>query len=120
MNRLLVASTTRHDIDLPKYMRIYEFSEVPFSLLTPGDLLYYLKDKATITTELWSLQAAKENESVEEELGSNARKVIVIDGMDIVKRINILNSQIRNYDDIIKCFTDMRNNETEDLEMNSG
>ena len=114
MNRLLVASTTRHDIDLPKFMRIYEFSEVPFSLLTPRDLLYYLKDKATITTELWNLQ-----ESVEEELESNARKVIVIDGMDIVKRINILNSQIRNCDDIIKCFTDMRNNETEDLEMNS-
>ena len=34
--------------------------------------------------------------------------------MAIVNKINIANSQISNYDDFAKCFTDMITNETED------
>ena len=61
MNRLLVASKTRPDIDLPKYHGISEFSVVPLSLFTLVGLLYYLKDKATNETEVQNLQLAKEN-----------------------------------------------------------
>ena len=51
MNRLLVASTTRPDIDIPKYLGMYEFSVVPL-LFTPDVSLYYPKDIAAIATEL--------------------------------------------------------------------
>ena len=34
--------------------------------------------------------------------------------MAIVNKINIANSQISNYDDFAKCFTDMITSETED------
>ena len=34
--------------------------------------------------------------------------------MAIVNKINIANSQVSNYDDFAKCFTDMTTNETED------
>ena len=78
MNRLLVASRTRPDIDLPKYLGISQFSVVPFSLLTPLSL-YYLIDKAANATELRDFQATKENQSIEE-FSSNAREVVVIDG----------------------------------------
>ena len=46
MSRLLVDSTTRPDIDLPKHLGMSEFSVVPLPLLTPGGSLYYPKDKA--------------------------------------------------------------------------
>ena len=34
--------------------------------------------------------------------------------MTIVNKINIANSQVSNYDDFAKCFTDIITNETED------
>ena len=34
--------------------------------------------------------------------------------MAIVNKINIANSQVSNYDDFAKCFTDMITKETED------
>ena len=74
---------------------MWKFSVVPFALLTSNSSLYYPKDKATIATELRNLQAVEENQSTEE-FSSNARKVIVIDAMAIVKKINIANNQISN------------------------
>ena len=109
MNKLLVASRTRPDIDLPKYPAMCEFPVVPLSLLTPDVSLYYPKDKAIIATEHRNLQAAKENQSIEEEFSSNARKVTVIDDMAIVNKINIANCQISNCDEFV-----MITNETED------
>lgn len=70
--------------------------------------------KATIATELRNFQAADENQSIEEKCSSKAKKVIVIDGMAIVNKINVANRQISNCDDFAKCFTDMTTNETED------
>ena len=35
--------------------------------------------------------------------------------MAMVNKMNIANSQISNYDDFAKCFTDMITNETEDV-----
>ena len=51
MNKLLVASRTRPDIDLPKYLEMCEFSVVPLSLFVPDGLL---------------VQAAKEIQSIDE------------------------------------------------------
>ena len=67
--------------------------------------------KATIATELRHFQAADDNQSIEEKFSSKAKKVIVIDGMSIVNKINIANRQISNCDDFTKCFTDMTTNE---------
>ena len=55
MNRLLVASRIRLDIDLPKYLGMYKFAVVPLSLFTPNGSLYYIKDKAATATELQNL-----------------------------------------------------------------
>ena len=76
--------------------------------------MYYPKDKATIATEFRNLQATEENQTIEEEFSSNTRKVIVIDGIAIVKKINIANSQISNCDHFAKFFTDMVTSKTED------
>ena len=97
MNRLLVASRTRPDIDLPKYLGMYEFFVVPLSLFTPDGSLYYPKDKATIAAELRNFQHENESESTEYDCSSNTRKVIIIDGMAIVNKINISSSQISNW-----------------------
>ena len=70
----------------------------------------------THATEFQNLPATKEDQSVEEESSSNENKVIVIDEMAIVSKINIANSQLNNCDDIAKCFTDMITNKTEDCD----
>ena len=46
MNRLLVASRTRPDIDLPIFLGKYEFTVVPPSLFVPDDLFYQETEKA--------------------------------------------------------------------------
>ena len=69
-----------------------------------------------IAKEHRNLQTAKGNRGIEEELSFNAKKVIAIDSMAIVNKSNIANSQIGNYDDFAKCFTDMITNETEDCD----
>ena len=91
---------------------MYEFSVVPLSLFTPDGSLYYPNDKAAIATEIRNLQAAKENQSIEEEFSSNTRKVILIDDIATVKKIGIANSQKSNCDDFAKCVTDMITNDT--------
>ena len=68
------------------------------SLFTSDGSLYYPKINATIVTKHRNLQAAEEIQSIEE-FSSNARKVIVIDGMPIVYKINFANSQISDCDD---------------------
>ena len=45
MNKLLVASRTRPDIDLPRHLGISKFSVMPLSLFMPGGSLHYPKDK---------------------------------------------------------------------------
>ena len=69
--------------------------------------MYYLKDKATFATELQNLPATKEDQRVEEEFSSSENKVIVIDEMAKVSKINIVNSQLNNCDVNAKCFADM-------------
>ena len=49
MNRLLVSSRTRPDIDLPKFLGMYEFSVIPPSIFTPDGSLYYPKIKLQLS-----------------------------------------------------------------------
>ena len=52
MTRLLVASKIRPDIDLPRYLGMYEFSVVPRSLFTTDGTLHQTNDKSVIAVEL--------------------------------------------------------------------
>ena len=78
MKHLLVASRTRADIDLLKYLGIYEFTVVPPSLLAPDGAFYKASDKADLATELRKLQ---NNDPSNEVVNVDLRKVIIIDGM---------------------------------------
>ena len=52
INRILIASRSRPEIDLLNIFGKYEFSVVPLSLFAPDGSLYYAKDKSSITTKL--------------------------------------------------------------------
>ena len=52
IKRLLVASRTRVNIDLPKYLDMYEFTVVPPSLFAPDGTFYKIFDKADLAAEL--------------------------------------------------------------------
>ena len=105
MTRLLIASRSRPDIDLKKYLGIYEFSVVPRSLFTPDGSLHYTKDKAIIATELRALQqGSNEMETDEVESGNAPRKAIVIDAMAFVNKIDIKKNEVQNCSDFGKCF----------------
>ena len=98
MTRLLVASRTRPDIDLPKYLGMYEFSVVPRSLFIIDGTLHQTNDKSVIAVELRKSQVVEENEeSIEQSSSSSSgtRKVIIFDGMAIVNRINIKKQKIK-------------------------
>ena len=56
MNRLLVVSRTRTDIDLPQCIRMYEFTIAPPELFCTDGTLHKEKEKAKIADELSKLQ----------------------------------------------------------------
>ena len=91
MNRLLVSSRIRLGIDLLKCEGMYEFSLKPPSIFTPDGSLYYPKDKATIATDLQNLQSKEGDEDIENGF-SSTRKVVLIDDMAILNKINIATS----------------------------
>ena len=98
MKRLLVASRARADIDLSKYLGMYEFTIVPSSLFAPDGIFYKTSDKAGLAAELRKLQ---NNDPSKEVVNTNSRKVIIIDGMAFVN--DIQKCQIKNCSDFAKC-----------------
>ena len=110
MNRLLVASRTRPDIDLQFRLSKYEFSVTPPSLLSPDGSLHSTKDKSVIAEELFKLQVDEEIES--EPMGTHIRKVAVADGMAFVNKVNIKKNHIRNCEEFASCFIDIVDKET--------
>lgn len=97
MTRLLIASRTRPDIDLPSNIGMYEFSVVPRSLFTIDGTLHQTTDKSVIAAELCKSQKVKEiEENTEQSNDNRIRKVIIFDGMAIVNRINIKKQKITN------------------------
>ena len=113
MTRLLVASRTRSDIDLPKYLGMYEFSVVPRFLFTIDGTLYQTNDKSVITVERRKSQIVEENEeSIEQSSSSSSsssrtRKVIIFDGMAIVNKINIKKQKIKNCAEFAEQFVNI-------------
>lgn len=122
MNRLLVASRTRPDIDLRECLGSYEFTVTPPSLFSPDGTLHPTKDKSVIAEELFQLQTDHSNTNEYECAGDNIddaqyqsdeiRKVVIVDGMAIVNRVDIKKKEIRNCADFAKCFNDIIDRET--------
>ena len=94
MNRILVASRSRAEIDLSNIFGTYEFSVVPRSTFATDGSLYYGKDKSVIAQELREFVPEEVDTQVEEE--SDSRKVVIIDAMAIVNKIDIKSESIEN------------------------
>ena len=105
MNRLLVASRTRPDIDLQFCLGKYEFSVTPPSLFSPDGSLHSTKDKSVIAEELFKFQVDEEIES--ELMDTDIRKVAVVDGMAFVNKVSIKKNRIRNCEKFASCFIDI-------------
>ena len=82
MDRILVASRSQSQIDLPKIFRTYEFSFVHLSIFARGG-----KDKSVIATQLRESQP--DDTAIEEGEEKNSRKVLIIDAMAIVNKVAI-------------------------------
>ena len=100
MKRLLVASRTRSDIDLPNYLGLYEFIVVPPSLFTSDGTFYKNSDKSDIAEQLYKLQSEDGNATGTTE----SRRVIILDGMAFVNAVDIVKSQIKNCKDFVRTF----------------
>ena len=91
MNRILVASRSRPEIDLLNIFGTYEFSVVPLSVFATDGSLYYGKDKSVIARELREFEP---EEIGTQEEDSESRKVIIIDAMVIINKIDIKSESI--------------------------
>ena len=99
MTGLLIVSGSCPDINLKKYLGIYEFCVVP------DHSLLYMQDEAIIVTELRALQqGGNEMKSAETVSGNAPRKAIVIDTIVFVNKIDVKKYEVQNYSDFIKCF----------------
>ena len=109
MKRLLVALRTHVDIDLLKYLGMYEYTVVPPSLFAPDVSFYKTSDEADLAAELSKLQ----NKDLSNEVGNMVtRKVIIIDRMAFVNTVDIQKFQIKNCSDFAKCFLNIIKAET--------
>ena len=101
MSRFVIASRSRSDIDLPNYFATSEFSVIPRSLLTMDGILHQINDKATIAREIQEVY-----HDLEDMIGDDRRqrKVMIIDGMAVVNRINIKKSKIKNCQEFAEPF----------------
>ena len=94
LNRLLVVSRTRTDIDLPSMLGKYEFLVTPPSLFASDGTLHLEKKKSVLADKLRLLQHDTCNECFN--VRNESKKVIIIDGMAIVNKIDIKKSNIDN------------------------
>ena len=101
MNRILVASRRRPEIDLSNIFGTYEFSVVPLSLFATDGSLYYGKDKSVIAKELREIEP---EEIGTQEEDSESRNVIIIDVMAIVNKIDIKSESIENCAEFASIF----------------
>ena len=83
MTRFVIASRSRPDIDLPKYLVMYEFSVVPRALFTPDGFLHQTNDKSSIASEIRKL-TEENHEILPPDEESGARKAMIFDGMAVV------------------------------------
>ena len=93
MNRILVVSRSHPEIDLSNIFGTFEFSVVPLLLFATDGSLHYGKDKSVIAKELGKFEP---EEIGTQEEDSESRKVIIIDVMAIVNKIDIKSESIEN------------------------
>ena len=110
MNRLLVASRTRPDIDLQFCLGKYEFSVTTPSLFSPDGSLHSNKDKSVIVEKLFKLQVDAEIES--EPMDRDKKTVAIVDGKTFVNKVSIKKNHIRNCEEFASCFIDIIDKET--------
>ena len=101
MNRILVASRSRPEIDLSNIFGTYEFSVVSISFFATDGSLYYDKEKSVIAKELREFEP-KEIGTQEED--SESRKIIIIAAMAIVNKIDIKSESIENSAEFASTF----------------
>ena len=105
LNRLLIVSRTRPDLDLPKELGKYEFSLTHPSIFASDGTLNHEKKKSHIAVQLrYYQQPSEEQEDIQM---SDARKVIIFDAMTIVNKIDIKNSGIENCLEFASNFMDI-------------
>ena len=109
MNRILVASRSRAEIDLSNIFGTYEFSVAPLSIFATDGSLYYGEDKSVIAQELREL--VPEEVDTQEEEESDSRKVVIIDPMAIVNKIDIKSESIENCAEFASTFCKRVKNE---------
>ena len=107
INRILIASRSQHEIDLPNIFGNYKFSVVSLSLFAPDCSLHYVEDKSSIITELREFQP--DENYIEEEANSKSRKVIIFDAMAIVNKIDIKAESLENCDEFTFKFCEIIN-----------
>ena len=108
MKRLLVALRTHVDIDLLKYLGMYEYTVVPPSLFAPDVSFYKTSDEADLAAELSKLQ----NKDLSNEVLNMVTRKVIIDRMAFVNTVDIQKFQIKNCSDFAKCFLNIIKAET--------
>ena len=101
MNRILVASRSHAEIDLSNIFGTFEFLVVPLLLFATDGSLYYGKHKSVIAKELRKFEP---EEIGTQEEDSESRKVIIIDVMAIVNKIDIKSESIENCAEFASIF----------------
>ena len=96
IKRLLVTSRIGSDIDLPKFLETYKFPIIPASHFKLNGLLDYPKDKWLNANKFQKLELINEDWGIEDFSSVVLRKVVAIDGMAEVNKIDIKKSQICN------------------------
>ena len=98
---------TRPYIDLLSYLGDYELSVVPRSLFTPDGQLYKSTDKSVILNEIENLTNQAQDVLFHiSSIPNEKNRVIIFDGMAIVKSISIENSKfIKTCEDFVNVFT---------------
>ena len=96
IERLLVTSRIGPDIDLPKFLETFKFPIIPPSHFKLNGLLDYPKDKWLNANKLQKLELINENWGSEDFSSVVLIKVVAIDGMTEVNKIDIKKSQICN------------------------
>ena len=107
MNRILIASRSQPETDLPNIFGNYEFSVLPLSLLAPDSSLYDAKDKSSIAAELRKFKPGETY--IEEEANNKNRKVTSFTAMAIVNQINIKVESLENCDEFVAKFCEIIN-----------
>ena len=97
----MVASRSRPEIDLSNVFGTYEFSVVPLSFFATDGSLYYDNKKSVIAKELREFEL---EEIGTQEEDSESRKIIIIDAMAIVNKIDIKSESIENSAEFASTF----------------